>query len=227
MRNESPKRKLSSRSKWLLIALMALLAPALFLLPRGGAQERDPNRPAPDVVRMIGPISQDKDLRDLPYIPPTPGEPEGRFLMRHPPKEQPTDGRSLRGPRFSAREAERDIERMAEEEVRREADLVKQQKRKSPKTPKALSTVRSRRTSTSPNANGPRRSSDRASNDGGLLPRTSRTTSAIAIPGARATVGYGLKMMSSSLPAKRHIRRTISRFTGASSGRSLRFVISW
>ena len=38
----------------------------------------------PDVMRMIGPVSQDKDLRDLPYMPPSPEKDDGR-LMRHSP----------------------------------------------------------------------------------------------------------------------------------------------
>ncbi|HEY0369211.1 MAG TPA: hypothetical protein VGC85_06415, partial [Chthoniobacterales bacterium] len=37
----------------------------------------------PDAVQMVGPISQDSDLRALPVIPPT-GESEDRRLMRHP-----------------------------------------------------------------------------------------------------------------------------------------------
>jgi hypothetical protein len=37
----------------------------------------------PDVVQMIGPVSQDEDLRKLPFIPPTPEE-EEEPLRRHP-----------------------------------------------------------------------------------------------------------------------------------------------
>jgi hypothetical protein len=40
---------------------------------------------APDVAEMVGPASQDRNLRDLPYIPPTPQEEEEVRLMRHPP----------------------------------------------------------------------------------------------------------------------------------------------
>src|ERR1044072_1441712 len=133
MQNAIPPRKFGRRMRWLLVAVLALLAPAVFLLPRSGAQLGGPQRPVPDVVRMVGPISQDKDLRDLPYIPPTQRDEQERRLMRHPPKEQGVEGRSLRGPRFSEREAEREAERTAELEVKREADLVREQKRKSPK----------------------------------------------------------------------------------------------
>src|SRR5437773_4688758 len=51
---------------------------ALFVSPQ------DPKIPAPDVVHMVGPVSQDRDLRDLPYIPATPQEEEEVRLLRHP-----------------------------------------------------------------------------------------------------------------------------------------------
>src|SRR5215211_1380332 len=137
MQNAIPPRKFGRHMRWLAVAVMALLAPALFLLPRGGAQQGATNRPRPDVVQMIGPVSQDKDLRDLPYIPPTPREEEEKRLMRHPPKEE-AEGLGVRGARRAAREEERAAEREAEREVEREADLVAQQKRKSRKAPRAL-----------------------------------------------------------------------------------------
>jgi len=43
---------------------------------------------------MVGPVSQDKDLRDLPYIPVTKQEEEEVRLMRHPPQEGQTPGTS-------------------------------------------------------------------------------------------------------------------------------------
>ncbi|MFL6334266.1 MAG: Ig-like domain repeat protein [Pyrinomonadaceae bacterium] len=119
--------------RWLALIVLVLLVPALFLLPRGGAQVGGPTRPAPDVVRMVGPVSQDKDLRDLPYIPPTPREEEEKRLTRHPPKES-AESLSPRGLRRAEREAEHGMEREAE----REAELVAQQKRKSRKAPRAL-----------------------------------------------------------------------------------------
>ena len=38
----------------------------------------------PEVVQLIGPVSQDEDLRKLPYIPPTASEEEETRLKRHP-----------------------------------------------------------------------------------------------------------------------------------------------
>jgi hypothetical protein len=113
--------------------MCALLVPALFLLPRGGAQEGAPRRPVPDVVRMVGPISQDKDLRDLPYIPPTPREEEETRLTRHPPKGG-AEGRGIRGARGSEREAEREDERDYERDALRDAKRAG----KSSRAPKAL-----------------------------------------------------------------------------------------
>src|ERR1044072_4586912 len=98
MQNANPPRKFGMRVRWLALTAIALLAPALFLLPPGGTQERDPKKPVPDVVRMIGPVSQDRDLRDLPYIPPTPREEEEKRLPRPPPKES-AEGRGVRGMR--------------------------------------------------------------------------------------------------------------------------------
>jgi Bacterial Ig-like domain (group 3) len=126
------------RMRWVLITLIALLIPASLLLQRSRAQKNAANRPIPDVVQMVGPVSQDKDLRDLPYIPVTPGGPEGPFLMRHPPNETPATGRTIRGPHFSEREMEREEKRTAREEAQRERNLIKEQKRKSPKAPKPL-----------------------------------------------------------------------------------------
>src|SRR5205823_4256555 len=51
---------------------------ALFVSPQ------DPKTPLPDVVHMVGPVSQDRDLRDLPYIPATPQEEGEVRLLRHP-----------------------------------------------------------------------------------------------------------------------------------------------
>jgi len=48
----------------------------------------------PDVVKMVGPYSEDRDLRSLPYIPPNMEEEDVR-LMRHPlpmvPSKEPSD----------------------------------------------------------------------------------------------------------------------------------------
>jgi len=146
MQNAKPL-KFSSRMRWLLIAIIALLVPATLLLQRSNAQRDKTSRPLPDVVRMIGPVSQDKDLRDLPYIPVTPQTEAEVRLMRHPPREQGAEGRP-RGPQFSERDFEREMKRTAKEEAQRERDLVKEQKHKSPKTPKPQKAVESPRAKT-------------------------------------------------------------------------------
>lgn len=87
MNKATHSRNFGKRAIWLSLAVAALIVPAMLLIPRTTAQ-RDPNRPMPDVVRMIGPVSMDTDLRELPYIPPTRGEEEGQRLMRHPPGEK-------------------------------------------------------------------------------------------------------------------------------------------
>jgi hypothetical protein len=133
MQNANSPRKFGSRARWFALALLALLVPALFLLPRGGAQQRDPKRPVPDVVKLVGPVSQDRDLRDLPYIPPTPREEEEKRLTRHPPKEN-VEGRSVRGAHRSEREEERQDERDYEREALRDAKRAG----KTSKAPKAL-----------------------------------------------------------------------------------------
>src|SRR5215213_3526756 len=95
------------RARWTLVALLALMAPAMLMLPRGSAQQQESqstNRPVPDVVQMVGPVSQDEDLRNLPYIPPKVEEEEEVRLMRHPPGE----GRGMRRVGGAVRESERE-----------------------------------------------------------------------------------------------------------------------
>src|ERR1044072_2856677 len=43
-----------------------------------------PSRPVPDVVRMVGAVSQDRDLRDLPYIEARGEEEEDTPMQRYP-----------------------------------------------------------------------------------------------------------------------------------------------
>src|SRR5438270_1647936 len=81
------KQKKNSASAFALrIALgLALTSISAILLastlrPPAGPQ---PDRPAPDVVSMLGPVSQDQDLRSLPYFPPNAESDELR-LTRHP-----------------------------------------------------------------------------------------------------------------------------------------------
>jgi hypothetical protein len=51
----------------------------------GSAKDQDaPGTQTPDVVRLVGPVRLDQDLRSLPYIPPTPQIEEERRLTRYP-----------------------------------------------------------------------------------------------------------------------------------------------
>ena len=81
------QQKNSARALALRIALaLALTSISAILLastlrpPVAGPQ---PDRPAPDVVALVGPVSQDVDLRALRYVPPTSEEDEIP-LRRHP-----------------------------------------------------------------------------------------------------------------------------------------------
>src|SRR4029077_16195541 len=51
---------------------------------RSNATQDAPGTQTPDVVRMVGPVRLDQDLRSLPYIPPKPRE-EERRLTRYVP----------------------------------------------------------------------------------------------------------------------------------------------
>ena len=109
MKNSRLSRNFGRRARWTLVALLALLAPAMLLLPRGSARQQEEQKrvlPPPDVVQMVGPVSQDEDLRNLPYIAPTEEHEEMR-LMRHPPGE----GRGMRRAGGAMRESERERER--------------------------------------------------------------------------------------------------------------------
>ncbi len=128
------------RQRWIVIAGVALLITAAFLLPRGGAQ-RDPNRPAPDVVRMVGPVSMDTDLRELPYIAPKEENDEVR-LTRHPPGE----GKSMRGPRGAVRVEDREKaeERERVEDRARTEKAEKDSARAARKSPKKSQPAKAR-----------------------------------------------------------------------------------
>ena len=94
--NKAQSPKFGKRTLWLVLAIAALIAPAMLLLP-GSKAQRDPNRPMPDVVQMVGPVSMDSDLRQLPYIAPKAEEEAEVRLTRHPPGEK-----SMRGPRAAS-----------------------------------------------------------------------------------------------------------------------------
>ncbi|MFL6285341.1 MAG: hypothetical protein ACJ74Q_19565, partial [Pyrinomonadaceae bacterium] len=133
-------RNFGKRARWTLVAMLALLAPAMLLLPRGSAQQQDGQRrplPVPDVVQMVGPVSQDEDLRNLPYIPAREENDEVR-LTRHLPGE---GVRGMRAPRGAFRGAELD----------RDSDRGPKPARKSSRTAKAAPASRStRRASAAP-----------------------------------------------------------------------------
>ena len=62
---------------------------SVFAQRRGANSNQDaPGTQTPDVVRMVGPVRLDKDLRDLPWVAPKP-EHEEQPLYRHPRPTQP------------------------------------------------------------------------------------------------------------------------------------------
>jgi hypothetical protein len=82
------------------LVLFALISGAIFLalfalpaLPGGSANAQPQNQSAsngpqnnkqkPDVIRMLGPVSQNQNLRNLPYVPPK-GESDEVRRLRHP-----------------------------------------------------------------------------------------------------------------------------------------------
>ncbi|HMF55822.1 MAG TPA: DUF4214 domain-containing protein [Pyrinomonadaceae bacterium] len=54
-------------------------------------EQQSSSTPTPEVIPMIGPVSQDQDLRNLPYIPPK-AEDEDHRLSRHPPSQNQAGG---------------------------------------------------------------------------------------------------------------------------------------
>src|SRR4051794_29897862 len=52
--------------------------------PRVAAMAPAPSKGGPDVVRMVGPVSQDTDLRQLPYIPASAEQDEESPRSRYP-----------------------------------------------------------------------------------------------------------------------------------------------
>src|SRR4051812_39934523 len=70
-----------------------------FAQSRGNRTNQDaPGTQTPDVVRMVGPVRLDQDLRSLPYIPQE-GETEARRLTRypHPEIEEPAKPVTMSG----------------------------------------------------------------------------------------------------------------------------------
>src|SRR5436305_9344696 len=67
----------------LAFALTSISAVLLASTLRPAATGPRPDRPTPDIVTMLGPVSQNQDLRTLRYIAPN-EESEERRLSRHP-----------------------------------------------------------------------------------------------------------------------------------------------
>src|SRR2546428_7312853 len=102
------KKKLASKSAFfnsrvligfvfcLVGVFLALLG--LGLYPGASARAQGPKQNqkdvgAPQVVPMVGPVSQDQDLRTLPYIPSS-TQFEERRLMRYPPSQIQSHGKT-------------------------------------------------------------------------------------------------------------------------------------
>jgi hypothetical protein len=64
-----------------------------------GPNNPQPDRPMPNVVRLIGPVMQNKDLRELPYVAPN-EEIEEKRLTRYPHPEVPSSTTQSDYPRF-------------------------------------------------------------------------------------------------------------------------------
>src|ERR1043166_4860695 len=71
-----------------LVTVSAILLASSFKAAPSQGSGAQPGLQQPDVVRMIGPVSQDEDLRSLPAIAANP-EREGPRLMRHPLSGEP------------------------------------------------------------------------------------------------------------------------------------------
>src|SRR5437660_3436088 len=66
-----------------------------------GQNNPHPDRPMPDIVQLVGPVVQNLDLRDLPYVAPNP-EIEEKRLTRYPHPEIPSPTSQADYPRFEA-----------------------------------------------------------------------------------------------------------------------------
>jgi hypothetical protein len=87
-----------------LISMSAILfASSLTSPPAGGnttsVAAAQPDRPMPDVVRLVGPVIQNEDLRELPYVAPN-TEIEQKRLTRYPHPEIPSPTSQSDYPRF-------------------------------------------------------------------------------------------------------------------------------
>src|SRR6476660_8015297 len=78
-----------------LVFIGTILLAVSFRAASPNADQAQDSQQVPDVVPMDGPVSQDRDLRDLPYIPAKEEEEEGPRHTRHP---FPLVGELQRGP---------------------------------------------------------------------------------------------------------------------------------
>jgi hypothetical protein len=83
-----------------LTSISAILFASSLSQPTGaGPGLNNPDRPMPDIVQLVGPVVQNMDLRDLPYIAPNP-EIEEKRLTRYPHPEIPSPTSQADYPRF-------------------------------------------------------------------------------------------------------------------------------
>src|SRR4030095_12365995 len=85
-----------------LTSISAILFASSLSQPTGaGPGLNNPDRPMPDIVQLVGPVVQNMDLRDLPYIAPNP-EIEEKRLTRYPHPDIPSPTSQADYPRFDA-----------------------------------------------------------------------------------------------------------------------------
>ena len=85
-----------------LTSVSAILFASSLSQPTGagpGPNNSQPDRPMPDIVQLVGPVVQNIDLRDLPYVAPNP-EIEEKRLTRYPHPEIPSPTSQADYPRF-------------------------------------------------------------------------------------------------------------------------------
>ena len=85
-----------------LISVSAMLLASSLSQPAGGGpspENLQPDRPMPDVVRLVGAVIQNQDLRSLPYVAPN-AEIEEKRLTRYPHPEIPSSTNQSDFPRF-------------------------------------------------------------------------------------------------------------------------------
>jgi hypothetical protein len=85
-----------------LISVSAMLLASGLSQPAGGGpspENLQPDRPMPDVVRLVGAVIQNQDLRSLPYVAPN-AEIEEKRLTRYPHPEIPSSTNQSDFPRF-------------------------------------------------------------------------------------------------------------------------------